>query len=93
MSINNGPPSKPKPVFDPTINYGHVLTAVSFILAGIGAYYGIRAELQNVDYRVAKIETTLQQLANVMVLTARQDDRAAGRSAGAHANNSLKPTA
>ena len=66
---------KSKPVFDPTINYGHVLTAVSFILAGIGAYYGIRAELQNVDYRVAKIETTLQQLANVMVLTARQDER------------------
>ena len=62
-------------MFDPTINYGHVLTAVSFLLAGIGAYYGMRAELQSVDYRIAKIETTLQQLANVMVLTARQDER------------------
>lgn len=66
---------KSKPVFDPTINYGHVLTALSFILAGIGAYYGMRAELQGVDHRVAKIETTLQQLANVLVLTARQDER------------------
>jgi hypothetical protein len=47
----------------------------SFILAGAGAYYGMRAELQGVDQRVAKIENTLQQLANVLVLTARQDER------------------
>lgn len=65
----------PKPLFDRTINYGHILTAISFIIAGMGAYYGMRAELQNVDQRVAKIESTLQQLANVLVLTARQDER------------------
>jgi len=35
----------------------------------------MRAELQSVDQRVAKIENTLQQLANVLVLTARQDER------------------
>jgi membrane protein YdbS with pleckstrin-like domain len=35
----------------------------------------MRAELQNVDQRVAKIESTLQQLANVVVLTARQDEK------------------
>jgi|GEM_PF-2826058 len=64
-----------KPLFDPTINYGHVLTALSFIIAGSGAYYGIRAELGSMDLRVAKIELTLQQLANVLVLTARQDER------------------
>jgi len=64
-----------KPVFDPTINYGHILTAVGFIVAGSGAYYGMRAELLSVDQRVAKIEATLQQLANVVVLTARQDER------------------
>ena len=64
-----------KPRFDPTINYGHVLTAVSFIAAGAGAYYGMRSELMHVDQRVAKIESTLQQLANVVVLTARQDEK------------------
>ena len=64
-----------KPLFDPTINYGHVLTALSIVIAGTGAYYGMSAELHNVDQRVAKIETTLQQLANVVVLTARQDER------------------
>jgi hypothetical protein len=57
---------------------GHILTVVSFIIAGAGAYYGIRAELQSVDQRVAKIEVTLQQLAHVVVLTARQDEKLNG---------------
>jgi hypothetical protein len=61
--------------FDSTMNYGHILTAISFIVAATAAYYGMKAELQNVDQRVAKIESTLQQLADVVVLTARQDER------------------
>ena len=64
-----------KPRFDPTINYGHILTAITLIVAGASAYFGIRAELQNVDLRVAKLESTLQQLASVVVLTARQDEK------------------
>ena len=48
---------------------------ISFIVAGTAAYIGMRGELHSVDYRVAKIENTLQQLANVIVLTARQDER------------------
>jgi hypothetical protein len=60
-----------KPRFDPTINYGHVLTAISFFIAAVAAYYGTRAELQNVDQRVGKIESTLKQLANVLVLDER----------------------
>jgi hypothetical protein len=64
-----------KPLFDRTINYGHILTAVSFIVAGTAAFFGMKAELNNVDQRVAKIESTLQQLADVIVLTARQDER------------------
>jgi hypothetical protein len=34
----------------------------------------MRAELQNVDLRVAKIENTLQQVANVLVQSARQHE-------------------
>jgi hypothetical protein len=75
MSDDVSERKKPKPLFDPTINYGHILTAISFIVAGTAAFFGMRAELQSVDQRVAKIEATLQQLANVVVLTARQDER------------------
>ena len=74
MSDEIGASRQSKPRFDPTINYV-VLTAVSFIAAGAGAYYGMRTELMHVDQRVAKIESTLQQLANVVVLTARQDEK------------------
>ena len=75
MSCDTNARNSSRPLFDPTINYGHILTALSFIVAGAGAYYGMRAELHNIDQRVVKIEATLQQLANVVVLTARQDER------------------
>ena len=78
MSEDHNVYTQSKPQFDPTINYGHILTVASFIIAGIGAYYGLRGELLNVDLRVAKIESTLQQLANVVVLTARQDEKLNG---------------
>jgi hypothetical protein len=64
-----------KPRFDPTINYGHILTAATFIAAGSAAFLGMKIELQNLNQRVAKIEATLQQLANIVVATARQDER------------------
>ena len=54
LLVHEGGYRQPKPRFDPTINCGHSLTAVSFIVAGAGAYYGMRAELQNVDQRVEK---------------------------------------
>ena len=75
MTDNGNGARQSTPKFDATINYGHVLTALSIVIAGTGAYYGMSSELHNVDQRVAKIEATLQQLANVMVLTARQDER------------------
>ena len=67
---------QPRPRLDPTINYGHILTVISFIVAGVGAYFGVRGELVNVDLRVAKIESTLQQLANVVGNAIRQHQNA-----------------
>lgn len=75
MSEDRNAYTQPKLRLDPTINYGHILTVVSFIIAGVAAYFGLKGELLNVDHRVAKIESTLQQLANVIVLTARQDEK------------------
>lgn len=75
MSDNEVELKRPKPLFDRTITYGHILTAISFVIAGAAAFFGMNAELQNVDQRVARIEATLQQLADVVVRTARQDER------------------
>ena len=75
MSDTQSQFKKSKPLLDRTITYGHILTAISFLVAGMTAFVGMRAELKSVDQRVARIETTLQQLADVVVLTARQDER------------------
>ena len=75
MSNNENWIKRPKPLLDRTITYGHILTAISFVVAGTAAFFGMKAELQNVDQRVAKIEATLKQFANVVVQTARQDVR------------------
>jgi hypothetical protein len=37
--------------------------------------FGMWVELESVDQRVAKIESTLQQLASVLIFTPRQDER------------------
>lgn len=75
MSAGQDEVNRPKPLLDRTITYGHILTAISFVVAGTAAFFGMKAELQNVDQRVAKIEATLHELANVVVQTARQDER------------------
>jgi fructoselysine-6-P-deglycase FrlB-like protein len=64
-------------IFDPTINFGHLLTGFSLIVAGAAAYYGMKAELKTVDQRILEIEKTLEELAKVIVQTARQDERIA----------------
>ena len=58
MSDNEVGLKRPKPLFDRTITYGHILTAISFVVAGTAAFFGMKAELQNVDQRVARIEAT-----------------------------------
>jgi Flp pilus assembly pilin Flp len=38
-------------LFDPTINYGLILTAISLIVAGTAAFFTMKTELQSVDQR------------------------------------------
>lgn len=72
----------PKPRFDPTINLGHLLTFGGFILAGLGAWYGVKSEVANIEYRIGSIEKTaerltvnVEKLTAITVITARQDEQ------------------
>lgn len=56
-------------------NIGHVLTLVTFLVAGIGAYYGLKTDLTVVDTRVVRVETTIDKLTEQVVSNARQDER------------------
>jgi hypothetical protein len=74
----------PKPRFDPTINLGHLLTFGGFILAGVGAWYGVKSEVANIEYRISSIDKTVERLTTnvekltaITVVTARQDEQIA----------------
>lgn len=54
---------------------GHLATILSILGGGYGAYYGMRAELQSVGYRVERIEANITQLTALSVVTARQDEK------------------
>jgi hypothetical protein len=56
----------------PTRIFGEV---TQDLVHGNGCLLRYESELHNVDQRVAMIESTLQQLANVMIVAARQDER------------------
>lgn len=49
------PPAQPdhKPRFDPTINLGHVLTFVGFMLAGFGAWTTLDKRVTIIEERVS----------------------------------------
>jgi len=75
----------PVPKFDPTITWGHILTALSFAAFGIGAYLTIKTDINAIQLRMAGQEQLLKtlsdstsKLADVVIITARQDERLNG---------------
>jgi hypothetical protein len=68
--------------FDWTINWGHLLTATTLLVAAGASYYGIRSDLRAVEARIAVIEraaertsTAIERLTAILVNDARQDER------------------
>jgi hypothetical protein len=56
----------PSPKFDPTINLGHILTALTMLIAGAAAWSSINSALAQHEIRIATIErkeTEIQALA------------------------------
>lgn len=56
------------PRFDPTINLGHVITAVCFVASLIGWWY-------IADYRLSAIERQVERLSTAVVEYVRFDER------------------
>lgn len=65
-----------------SFNIGHVLTLVTFLVASIAAYYGIKTDVTVIDTRVTAIdsramrmETAIHSLTAGVIDNARQDER------------------
>jgi len=63
------------PRFDATINLGHVLTFIGFILAGAGAYYGVRIDLTAIGIRLGVVETQISKITELLITQSRQEER------------------
>lgn len=57
--------------FDPTVNLGHMLTFVGFIMTGFTAWSAVRTEIATVRVQMTGMEQRLDQLANVVVQNTR----------------------
>jgi hypothetical protein len=62
-------------LFDMTVNLGHVLSMSAFLVAGGGAYYGTKLQLDFMLQRMDRMEQQITMLTNVTVQLARQDER------------------
>lgn len=45
------PPEKKRPIFEPTINLGHVLTFIGFIGMGFGAYSNLEKRITLLEHQ------------------------------------------
>jgi hypothetical protein len=64
-----------KPRFDSTINLGQILTILSLVASGFGAFYGVKLELATISTRLEMVERTMSQMATVLIVQGRQDER------------------
>lgn len=58
----------PRPRFDATFNWGHVLIVVTFLVTAAGQWY-------MTDYRLKLVEDSVKGLSGIVVTQARTDER------------------
>jgi hypothetical protein len=70
------------PVFDNTVNLGHILSLIGFIVAAIAAFYALKGKLSAIEISnqmqtalIASIQAEIKELKNAMVMFGRLDER------------------
>lgn len=61
--------------FDPVINYGHLIQLIGFVTVIVVGYFAMRSDITLLDARMAKVETTLERLALLIITDAKQEER------------------
>lgn len=68
--------------FDNTINLGHVLTFVGFVVTGIGGYFALKGRLQRIEWsnnRQSKmidgLQTEIKKITDVLIALAKFEER------------------
>lgn len=58
--------------FESKINLGHLIAAVAFLLAGVGAYYGQQADVRELEHKLDLSTMSLESI-TVILQDMRQD--------------------
>lgn len=61
--------------FDATINLGHIVSALTFLVAGAGVMYTMRGDITLLKEDVSGIRKDIAKIGDVMVTIGRQDER------------------
>lgn len=84
MSDENVVVVAPK-LFDRTINLGHILTFIGFLIAGVGVVVTVKSDIatvshdtKNLSEKITSIEKTVDKLTEVLVTIGKQEVRIDG---------------
>lgn len=61
--------------FDWSINVGHVLAAIGFILGASGVVWALRGDMKVLANRLTSVEATVIKLADILIQIGRQEER------------------
>ncbi len=62
-------------LFNWTINFGHIITVLSVLLASTGFMYTMKGNIQNMSSRLSILETDIKQLIVVLIQQGKHEER------------------
>lgn len=62
-------------LFDWTINLGHVLTILSFIMVGTGIVYTMRGRIESMASRLGTLELDIKSLITILIQQGKHEER------------------
>lgn len=62
-------------LFDWTVNLGHIITMVSFIIVGSGIVYTMRGRIEGMSSRLGVLEVDIKSLITILIQQGKHEER------------------
>lgn len=62
-------------LFDWSINLGHILTILSFVIVGSGVLYSMRERMESMANRLHTLEEDIKTLITILIQQGKQEER------------------
>jgi hypothetical protein len=61
--------------FDNTVNLGHIISFVGFVVGGLGVVWTMRHDIVGIKTEMTSMQAELSKITDVLVASARQDEK------------------